>query len=208
MIQCCNLMWLNQCDINADNLNLEVCDSEHKAKGLYPQLAIALAVFSGSMGSAGAGFLLVATAQKRQPRVQVSPSNIMVAVAMPSPSPPAPPPPFQHCATKTQTYISKCKRPIFHVELVLLHTHSSGLIPLSVLAQHLTNGSFNIILTTIKHRNKRLKWQSYMFGSHQFKVEIHVIESMCQDIVICGFNDYDINPQGINIFVTTNSISN
>jgi hypothetical protein len=169
---------LHQCDINADNLNLEVCDSEHKAKGLYPQLAIALAVFSGSMESAGAGFLLVATAQKRQPRVQVSPSNIMVAVAMPSPSPPAPPPPFQHCATKPQTYISKCKRPIFNVELVLIHTHPSGLMPLSVLTQYLTNGSFNINLATIKHRNKRSKWQSYMFGSHQFKVQIHVLESM------------------------------
>ena len=58
---------------------------------------MALAVFSGSMGSGGAGFLLVLTAQNRQPRVQVSPSNIIVAVAMPSP------PPFQHCVEKLIT---------------------------------------------------------------------------------------------------------
>jgi hypothetical protein len=56
----------------------------------YPQLAIALAVFSGSMGSGGAGFLLVLTAQNRQPRVQVSPRSMIVAVTTPSP------PPFQH----------------------------------------------------------------------------------------------------------------
>ena len=60
----------------------------------YPQLAIALAVFSGSIGSGGAGFLLVLTAQNRQPRVQVSPRSMIVAVAIPSP------PPFQHCQHK------------------------------------------------------------------------------------------------------------
>lgn len=66
----------------------------------YPQLAIALAVFSGSIGSGGAGLLLVFTAQNLQPRVQVSPRSMIVAVAIPSASPPAPPPPFQHCPQK------------------------------------------------------------------------------------------------------------
>jgi len=51
---------------------------------------MALAVFSGSIGSGGGGFLLVLTAQNLQPRVQVSPRTMMVAVATPSP------PPFQH----------------------------------------------------------------------------------------------------------------
>lgn len=57
----------------------------------YPQLTMASAVFCGSIGSGGAGFLLVLTAQNRHPLVQVSPRSMMVAVAIPSP------PPFQHC---------------------------------------------------------------------------------------------------------------
>ena len=48
---------------------------------------MALAVFSGSSGSAGGGVRAVLTAQKRQPRVQMSPSSMMVAV---------PVSPFQH----------------------------------------------------------------------------------------------------------------
>ena len=64
---------------------------------VYPHEAIAFAVFSGSIGSGGAGVLLVLTAQKRHPRVHVSPRSIIVAVPIPSPLPPAPPPPFQHC---------------------------------------------------------------------------------------------------------------
>jgi len=52
---------------------------------------MALAVFSGSIGSGGAGFMLVFTAQNLHPRVHVSPRTMIVAVAIPSS------PPFQHC---------------------------------------------------------------------------------------------------------------
>ena len=67
----------------------------------YPQLATAMAVFSGSLGSGGGGFLLVLTAQNLQPRVHVSPRTMIVAVAIPSP------PPFQHCYvnSKKKTHI-------------------------------------------------------------------------------------------------------
>jgi len=66
---------------------------------------MALAVFSGSMGSGGEGFLLVLTAQNLHPRVQVSPRSMIVAVAIPSP------PPFQHCAHKhTHTLQSKTQQ--------------------------------------------------------------------------------------------------
>lgn len=58
---------------------------------------MALAVFSGSNGSGGAGFLLVFTAQNLHPRVQVSPSTMIVAVEIPSS------PPFQHCPSKCKS---------------------------------------------------------------------------------------------------------
>jgi hypothetical protein len=67
--------------------NISIVNSK---KQTHPQLAIAKAVLSGSMGSGGGGVLLVLTAQNLHPRVQVSPKTIIVAVAIPSP------PPFQH----------------------------------------------------------------------------------------------------------------
>lgn len=69
----------------------------------HPQLAMALAVFSGSIGSGGAGLLLVFTAQNLHPRVHVSPRTMIVAVAIPSS------PPFQHCPSeyKGQNYLSR-----------------------------------------------------------------------------------------------------
>ena len=45
------------------------------------------AVFLGSSGSSGPGFLAVLTEQNLQPRVQVSPISMIVAVAVPSPPP-------------------------------------------------------------------------------------------------------------------------
>ena len=52
-----------------------------------PHSAMALAVFSGSISSGGAGVAAVLTAQKRHPRVHVSPRIMIVAV---------PVSPFQH----------------------------------------------------------------------------------------------------------------
>ena len=45
------------------------------------------AVFLGSSGSSGPGFLAVLTEQNLHPRVQVSPMSMIVAVAVPSPPP-------------------------------------------------------------------------------------------------------------------------
>lgn len=56
---------------------------------------MASAVFCGSIGSGGAGFLLVLTAQNLHPLVHVSPRSMIVAVAIPSS------PPFQHYITST-----------------------------------------------------------------------------------------------------------
>lgn len=72
---------------------------------------MALAVFSGSNGSGGAGFLLVLTAQNRHPRVQVSPRSMIVAVAIPSP------PPFQHCTNRIKHYYYKAWQSLRSLEL-------------------------------------------------------------------------------------------
>jgi len=87
------------CSVSNQTIN---CSIMHTLT--HPQLAMALAVFSGSIGSGGAGFLLVLTAQNLHPRVQVSPRSMMVAVAIPSP------PPFQHCAHTLQSKTQQKKQ--------------------------------------------------------------------------------------------------
>lgn len=102
---------INQSNTNQSNVNYLVKSSLQKPGKrwgfgrlsppailpAHPHSAIAFAVFSGSIGSGGAGVLAVLTAQNLQPLVQVSPSSMIVAVALWCfESPPAPPPPFQH----------------------------------------------------------------------------------------------------------------
>ncbi|ANB13730.1 hypothetical protein AWJ20_4674 [Sugiyamaella lignohabitans] len=70
-----------------------------------PHLAIASAVFSGSLGSNGEGLRLVLTEQNLHPLVQVSPINMIVAVALDLSEPPQHSPIFGHLAS-SQTVCS------------------------------------------------------------------------------------------------------
>ena len=65
-------------EVNAEPINkiyttIRATYTINEVLDTYPPVAVALAVFSGSMGSGGAGFLLVLTAQNQQPGVQVYP---------------------------------------------------------------------------------------------------------------------------------------
>lgn len=72
-----------------------------------PHSAIARAVFSGSMGSAGSGELDVFTAQNWQPRVHVSPSSMIVAVPL---SPFQHSPTLGHCASSHTVFSLRSRR--------------------------------------------------------------------------------------------------